>query len=113
MFEDQVIVEEPTIAPKSKITLAITNNEILEVEYKIQRILPIVLEGDARVEYDNQWQTYFERKSQLEKKHRQELSMIQVQWMQVLLDKMKHDPYWENKSELYDPLILLKLIEKQ
>ena len=79
VFEDQVIVEEPTIAPKSKTTLAITNNEILEVEYKIQRILPIVLEGDARVEYDNQWQTYFERKSQLEKKHRQELSMIQVQ----------------------------------
>ena len=79
VFEDQFIVEEPTIAPKSKISLAITNNEILEVEYKIQRILPIVLEGDARVEYDNQWQTYFERKSQLEKKHRQELSMIQVQ----------------------------------
>ena len=33
--------------------------------------------------------------------------------MQVLLDQMKHDPYWENTSESYDPLTLLNIIEKK
>jgi hypothetical protein len=32
--------------------------------------------------------------------------------MQVLLDKMKHDPDWSSASESYDPLTLLRLIEK-
>ena len=32
--------------------------------------------------------------------------------MQVLLDKMKHDPDWTKTSESYSPLALLQLIEK-
>ena len=28
--------------------------------------------------------------------------------MQVLLDKMKHDPYWDNTSESYYTLTLIK-----
>jgi hypothetical protein len=32
--------------------------------------------------------------------------------MQVLLDKMKHNPDWTPTNESYDPLTLLKLIEK-
>jgi hypothetical protein len=32
--------------------------------------------------------------------------------MQVLLDKMKRDPDWSKPSESYDPLTLMKLIEK-
>jgi hypothetical protein len=38
--------------------------------------------------------------------------MIRGQCMQVLLDKMKRDPNWTPTSESYDPLTLLKLIEK-
>jgi len=38
--------------------------------------------------------------------------MIRGQCMQVLLDKMKHDPDWATASESYDPLTLLRLIEK-
>ena len=45
VFEDQVIVGEPTIAAKAKMSLAILNNKILEAGYKNKRILPIVLEG--------------------------------------------------------------------
>ena len=51
---------EPTIAAKAKNPLAILNNEIVEAEYKIHHILPIVLEGDAKVEHDNTWRTYCE-----------------------------------------------------
>ena len=32
--------------------------------------------------------------------------------MQVLLDKMKHDPDWEATSESFDPLTLTRLTEK-
>jgi hypothetical protein len=32
--------------------------------------------------------------------------------MQVLLDKMKHDPDWHTTNESYDPLTLFRLIEK-
>ena len=32
--------------------------------------------------------------------------------MQVILDKMKHDPDWENTSESIDTITLLKLFEK-
>ena len=32
--------------------------------------------------------------------------------MQVLLDKMKHDPDWYTTIESYNPLALLKIIEK-
>ena len=57
------------------------------------------MEGDSIVYHDNEWWTYCERNSQLEKKRRQELSMIQGQCMQVLLYKIKHDTNWENISE--------------
>ena len=39
--------------------------------------------------------------------------MIRVQWMQVILYKMKHDPDWDNTSESYDPLIILNIIDKK
>ena len=40
-------------------------------------------------------------------------SMIWGQCMQVLIDKMKHDPDWFKTSESYDPLTLLNMIEKK
>ena len=33
--------------------------------------------------------------------------------MQVLLDKIKHDPYWDKISESYDPITLLKSFDKE
>ena len=93
-------------------SLAILNNEILEAGYKSHHILPIVLELYAKVEHDNKWRTYRERIAQLENKFGHGLSMIRGQCMQVLLDNMKHDPDWYTTSESYNPLTLLKLIEK-
>ena len=92
---------------------AILNNQILEPNYKSQHILLIVMEGDVKVEHDNECQTYHERNSQIENQRRQEFSMIWSQCMQVLLDKIKHDPDWDNRSKSYDPLTLLKLYEKK
>ena len=61
-LEDQTIDGEPTISAKSKMYLAILNNETVESEYKIQHTTTINLEGDAKVEHDNEWRTYNERK---------------------------------------------------
>ena len=32
--------------------------------------------------------------------------------MQVFLDKIKHDSYWYNTSESYDPMDVLKITKK-
>ena len=58
-------------------SLAITNNEIVESKYKSYHILPIVLYGDAKVEHENKLRTYCERIPQLEKQYKQAFSMIQ------------------------------------
>ena len=71
----------------------------MEAEYKIQQILPIILEGDAKGDHYNDWRKYSERKSQLEKQHGQALFMIGGQLMQVPLDKVKHGIYWGNTDE--------------
>ena len=84
--------------------------KIVEYKYKIQHILPIVLEVDAKVYHNNHWRTYHDRNSLLENQCGQPLYIIKVQYMQVILYKMKHDPDWVNTSESCDPLNLLKLI---
>ena len=92
-------------------SLSIINNEIVESKYKSQHIPPIVLEGDEKLDNDNEWQTYHERNSKVEKQCGQAFSMIRGQCMHVLLDKMKHDPDWDNTSESYDPLTLLEIVD--
>ena len=56
------------------------------------------MEGDAKVDHENEWQTYCERNSQLDNQRGQALSMLRGQLMQVILDKIKHDPDWYNTS---------------
>ena len=93
-------------------SLAILDNEIEEAAYQVTLALPIELDETEKTEHSNAWQTYRERNTQLETQRGQAFSMIRGQCMQVLLDKMKHDADWMLASESYDPLTLLKLIEK-
>ena len=93
-------------------SLAELENEIEEAEYQATLDLPIKLTDEESTQYSNEWRTYRERTSRLEKQRGQAFSMIRGQCMQVLLDKMKHDPDWTTASESYDPLTLFKLIEK-
>ena len=46
---------EPTIYAKFKMSFVILNNEFLEAKYISQHIVPIVLEGDAKIEHGNKW----------------------------------------------------------
>jgi hypothetical protein len=92
--------------------LAILENEIEEATYQETIELPIKMDDIEKTHQDNEWRTYHKRKSRLEKQRGQAFSMIRGQCMQVLLDKMKHDLDWTSTSKSYDPLTLLKLIEK-
>ena len=112
VYEGKFIHGEPTIATKAKMSLAILNNGIVEAKYKSNQILPIVMEGGAKVEHENKWRKYRERIVKLEKQCGQEFYMIRGQCMQVLLDKMKHNKYLDTTREPYDPLTLLKLTKK-
>jgi hypothetical protein len=93
-------------------TLAILENEIEEARYQATIDLPITLDETEKTKNSNAWRTYRERNSRLETQRGQAFSMIRGQCMQVLLDKMKHDPDWMPASKSYDPLTLLRLIEK-
>jgi hypothetical protein len=98
--------------PEAPMLLALLENDIEEATYNATLPLPIKLEEDEYTHHNNEWRTYRERKSRLEKQQGQAFSMILGQCMQVLLDKMKHDTAWNLASVSYDPLTLLKLIEK-
>jgi hypothetical protein len=108
-LEQEVI---DAIDPEAPMKLAILDNKIEEAAYEIGVDLPIKLnELEATVNH-NECRTYRERATRLDKQRGQAFSMIRGQCMQVLLDKMKHDADWISASESYDPLTLMKLIEK-
>jgi hypothetical protein len=98
--------------PDASMSLAILDNEIEEADYQATLKLPIKLDESEKTEHDNAWRTYRERNTRLATQRGQAFSMIRGQCMQVLLDKMKHDTDWLPASESYDPLTLLRLIEK-
>ena len=74
--------------------LAILENEIDEAKYQAGIELPVKLSEMEKTQHENEWRTYRERTSRLEKQRGQAFSMIRGQCMQVLLDKMRHDPDW-------------------
>ena len=67
---------DPTISAKSKTSLDILNNEIVEAEYESHHILPIVLDGDSKIEHGNKWRTYRKRIEILDKQRVQVLEQV-------------------------------------
>jgi hypothetical protein len=92
--------------------LAVLENETKEAACQLSMPLPMKLDKSEANIYHNEWITYRERTSRLEKQRGQAFSMIRGQCMQVLLDKMKHDTDWTTASMSYNPLTLFALIEK-
>jgi hypothetical protein len=108
-LEQEVI---DAIDPEAPMKLAILDNQIEEAAYEMGIELPIKLNELESTVNHNEWRTYRERTTRLDKQRGQAFSMIRGQCMQVLLDKMKHDSDWIPASESYDPLTLMRLIEK-
>jgi len=91
---------------------AILEGEIAMADHESTLTLPITLEGDEKIQHANAWRTYRERVSSLEKHRGQAFSMIRGQCTQILLDKMKYDPEWDDVSASYDPTKLINMIER-
>lgn len=103
------VVDGDTLAGMDLATLL---TEIEEAKHQATLPLPMVLEGNDATEHSSMWRTYRERVAKLVTHRGQAFSMVLGQCMQVLLDKMKYDPDWDAVSVSYDPLQLLKLIER-
>jgi hypothetical protein len=98
--------------PEAPMLLALLENEVEEEAHQATIDLPIKLDETEKTEHDIAWRTYRERNTRLETQRGQAFSVIRGQCMQVPLDKMKHDADWIRVSESYDPLTLLRLIER-
>jgi len=68
--------------------------------------------ADECMAFSNSWRTYRERTDCLVKSQGKVYSLVLGQCTTVLLVKMKQDSDWQVVSDSYDPLTLLKLIEK-
>ena len=68
--------------------------------------------ADEGMAFSNSWRTYCERTDRLVRCRGKVYSLVLGQCTTVLLDKMKQDADWQVVSESYNPLTLLKLIEK-
>jgi hypothetical protein len=96
----------------AKMKLAELLNEVEDAAYAATLDIPIELDDSAKIQNNNEWHTHRERNAKLVTHRGQVFSLILGQCMQVLLDKMKHDPDWAATNISSDPLQLMNLIEK-
>ena len=92
--------------------LAIFINDIDEAAYQATANPAINLNDNEKTQYGNEWRTHRERVDRLEKQRVQAFSMVIVQFTQIIMDKMNHNPDWDTASTSYDPLKFMALIEK-
>ena len=98
--------------PEAPMRLAVLNNAIAMADFEQTVEVPVELTDAEKTHYNNEWRTYRERQSRLEKHRGQAFSLILGQCTQLLQDKMKQDTDWAQVSTAYDPLLLCRLIEK-
>jgi hypothetical protein len=69
------------------------------------------LMDDKKMAHSNTWRSHCETTG-LKKSREKVFLLLLGQCTQVLVDKMKQDTTWVMVSESFDPILLLKLIEK-
>jgi hypothetical protein len=73
----------------------------------------VTAEGSGESSFlKNAWRTHRETNESLKKSRDKFHSLLLGQCTQVLADKMKQDVDWVANSELFDPNLLFKLIER-
>ncbi len=91
----------------------------MEVDYKLELaifeltdVVEVKTTADESMAFNNAWLSYCERTDCLVRSRGKVYSLVLGQCTTVLLGKMKQDADWQAVSDSYDPLKLLKLIEK-
>jgi hypothetical protein len=111
----QVIVAKLLLTPKDlnllKSQMEVENK--LEIsKFKLTDVVEVKTTADEGMALSNSWHTYRERIDCLVRSRGMVCSLVLGQYTTVLLDKMKQDADWQVVSDSYNPLKLLKLIEK-
>jgi len=110
----QVIETELLLTPKD-LTLLKSQMEVknkLEIsKFKLTDVVQVKTTADEGMAFNDSWRTYRERTDCLVKSQGKVYSLVLDQCTMVLLDKIKQDAE-QVVSDSYDPLKLLKLIEK-
>ena len=70
------------------------------------------LTEDEKIAHSNVWRTHRDATDSLKKSRGKIYSLLICQFTQVLVDKMKQNSDWVTISESFNPIQLLKLIEK-
>jgi hypothetical protein len=70
------------------------------------------LMNDKKMAHSNAWRCHHEMTEGLKKSRGKVYLLIRGQCTQMLVDKMKQDTTWVRVSELFDPILLFKLIKK-
>ena len=87
-------------------------NKLELAKFELTDVVEVKTTADEAMSFNNAWRTYRERTDRLVRSRGKVYSLVLGQCTTVLLDKMKQDSDWQATSDSYDPLKLLKLIEK-
>ncbi len=87
-------------------------NKLELARFEVNDVVDVKTTADEAMAFSNSWRTYRERTDRLVCSRGNVYSLVLGQCTTVLLDKMKQDSEWQIVSDSYDPLKLLKLIEK-
>ncbi len=87
-------------------------NKLKISKFELTDVVEVKTTADEGMAFSNSWCTYHERTDCLVWSRGKVYSLVLGQCTTVLLDKMKQDAVWQVVSDSYNPLKLLKLIEK-
>ena len=88
------------------------DDQIAKCKIELSDEVEMKLTEDEKIAHSNAWRTHREASESLKKSRGKIYSLLLGQCTQVLIDKMKQDSDWVMISESFDPILLLKLIEK-
>ncbi len=87
-------------------------DQILKCETDLNNEVEIKLMDNEKMANSNTWRRHCETTEGLKKSRGKVYLLLLGQCTQVLVDKMKQDTTWVIVSELFDPILLFKLINK-
>jgi hypothetical protein len=88
------------------------DNKLKLAMFELTDVVEVKTTADESMAFNNAWGTYRERADHLVRSRGKVYSLVLGQCTTVLLNKMKQDADWQAVSDSYNPLKLLKLIEK-
>jgi hypothetical protein len=88
------------------------DNKLKLAKFQLTDAVEVKTTADESMAFNNVWQTYRERTDHLVMSRWKVYSLVLGHCTTVLLERMKQDADWQAVSDSYNPLKLLKLIEK-